>query len=287
MPRFLILDAYDKDGRAALAAAGATEAGTLYRNMLMHHLPDATTDIVHPADPQTRIDDLDSYDAMLWTGSSLTIFHDVPEVAAQIELAREGYRRGIPAFGSCWALQLAAVAAGGTCHKNPNGREFGLARKITLTKAGRAHPLFAGRPHPTFDGFTSHFDTVASLPGSGTILAANAITDIQAADIFHQKGRFFALQYHPEYDFREIAALAEFRGGGLIEEGLIAHDAALQKFIDDCANLNDAPMRADLRWSLGVDEDVLDMALRHNEFINWLSWLVLSHARSASIVSAK
>lgn len=287
MPRFLVLDGYDKAGRAALQAAGATPAGTLYRNMVLRYLPEAEVDIVHPADPQSGIDDLDSYDAMLWTGSSLTIFHDDPAVTAQIELAREGFRRGLPAFGSCWALQLAAVAAGGACHKNPNGREFGLARKITLNEMGRAHPFYAKRPAPVFDGFTSHFDAVSHLPACGTILAANALTGIQAADIQHERGRFFALQYHPEFDFGEIAALAKFRGGGLIDDGFMADTMALETFIDQCAILHGAPERTDLRWSLGADDDVLDINCRHNEFINWLDWLISSHRLNAAIVSAK
>ena len=287
MPRFLVLDGYDKAGRAALDAAGATPAGTLYRDMVLRYLPRAEVDIVHPADPQSSIGSLDSYDAMLWTGSSLTIFHDDPAVTAQIELAREGFRRGLAAFGSCWALQLAAVAAGGTCHKNPNGREFGLARKITLNEAGRAHPFYAGRPAPVFDGFTSHFDAVAHLPACGTVMASNAMTGIQAADIQHEGGRFFALQYHPEYDFAEIAALAKFRGGGLIDDGFMADTTALDSFIDQCANLHSEPERADLRWSLGADDDVLDVSLRQNEFIKWLGWLISSHRLKAAIVSAK
>lgn len=280
MPRFLVLDGYDKAGRAALEAAGANLAGALYRDMVTRYLPDAQIDIVYPADPQTKICDLDSYDAMLWTGSSLTIFHHVPAVTAQIELAREGYRRGLAAFGSCWALQLAAIAAGGTCHKNPNGREFGLARKINLTRAGRAHPFYANRAAPVFDGFTSHFDAVAHLPPCGTVLAGNAMTDIQAADIFHEKGRFFAVQYHPEFDFGEIAALAKFRGGGLIDDGFMADAAALATYIEKCGALHRAPERADLRWSLGADDDVLDSTCRQNEFIAWLDWLLSSRRLS-------
>ena len=287
MPRFLVLDGYDKAGRTALDAAGATPAGTLYRDMVHRYLPEAAVDIVYPADPQTSIDDLDSYDAMLWTGSSLTIFHDDPAVTAQIELAREGFRRGLAAFGSCWALQLAAVAAGGICHKNPNGREFGLARKITLNEIGRAHPFYAGRPAPVFDGFTSHFDAVAHLPACGTVLAGNAITSIQAADIQHERGRFFAVQYHPEFDFGEIAALAKFRGGGLIDDGFMADATALETFIDQCMGLHSVPARTDLGWSLGADDDVLDISRRQNEFINWLGWLISSHRLNAAIVSAK
>ena len=67
--------------------------------MVFRYLPEAEVDIVHPADPQSGIDDLDSYDAMLWTGSSLTIFHDDPAVTAQIELAREVFGVGFRLSG--------------------------------------------------------------------------------------------------------------------------------------------------------------------------------------------
>ena len=55
MSRFLVLDGYDKAGRAALQAAGATPAGILYRNMVLRYLPEAEVDIVHPADPQAAL----------------------------------------------------------------------------------------------------------------------------------------------------------------------------------------------------------------------------------------
>jgi len=32
---------------------------------------------------------------------------------------------------------------------------------------------------------------------------------------------------------------------------------------------------------------VLDVNCRHNEFISWLDWLILSHRLNAAIVSAK
>ena len=37
----------------------------------------------------------------------------------------------------------------------------------------------------------------------------------------------------------------------------------------------------------GADDDVLDFNCRHNEFINWLGWLISSHRLKAAIVSAK
>ncbi|MCA9687585.1 MAG: GMP synthase, partial [Myxococcales bacterium] len=81
----------------------------------------------------------------MWTGSSLTAYHDVPEVRCQIELARRVLDVGVPAFGSCWAAQIAAIAGGGRVDANPLGREAGVARKIRLSPEGVAHPLFAGK----------------------------------------------------------------------------------------------------------------------------------------------
>ena len=50
MTRFLILDCYDANGRKGLAAARATPAGELYRDMLLRHRPNADCDIAFPAD---------------------------------------------------------------------------------------------------------------------------------------------------------------------------------------------------------------------------------------------
>ena len=77
----------------------------------------------------------------------------MPEVAKQIDLTRRAYRAQVPSFGSCWAAQIAVVAAGGQVQPNPNGREMGIARKIELTPAGRAHPMYEGKAS-VFD-FTS------------------------------------------------------------------------------------------------------------------------------------
>lgn len=181
MARFLIIDAYPKFGREALVHSGSTQAGLLYKNMLLSYRPDAEIDIAFPADADSTIPDLGSYDAMLWTGSSLTIFHDTPEVTRQIELGREGYRRGLKAFGSCWGLQLAAVAAGGQCRRNPKGREFGLTHNVQRTEAGRAHPILADRVDG-YRAFTAHFDEVQRLPEGGICLATNDATEIQAAE---------------------------------------------------------------------------------------------------------
>lgn len=268
----LIIDGYDKTGRENLVRAGCTLAGTLYERMIRRFLPDAKTTILHPADPDEALPsgaDLSTFDAALWTGSSLTIYHQTPDVTRQVDLARALYAAGTPSFGSCWALQIAALAAGGTCRLNPKGREFGIARKIALTNEGRAHPLYAGKA-PVFDGFTSHFDDVENLPSDSIHLAGNRITPIQAAIVTHEGTPFWAVQYHPEYDLREVAALTRFRKEGLIETGYFADNAAADSFITELETLHTDPSRRDIAWRLGIDEDVMDENIRTLEVKNWI-----------------
>ena len=268
----LIIDGYEQTGRKNLAAARCTLAGTLHENMIRRFLPDANITILHPADPEEAIPAgaaLTDFDAALWTGSSLTIYHTTPQVRRQVELARALYKNGVPSFGSCWALQIAALAAGGTCRLNPNGREFGIARKIALTDAGRAHPLYRGKS-PVFDGFTSHFDDVERLPEGATLLAGNNITPIQAAVVVKDGTPFWAVQYHPEYDLSEVAALTRFRMDGLVEGGYFSSPEAANNFITDLETLHADPTRKDISWRLGIDQDVMDENIRTLEVKNWI-----------------
>jgi len=268
----LVIDGYDRSGREKLTAARCTLAGTLYENMIRRFLPNANITILHPADADESVPhgaDLRNFDAALWTGSSLTIYHTTPDVTRQVDLARELYKQGVPSFGSCWALQIASLAAGGTCRLNPKGREFGIARKITLNNAGRAHPLFANKPS-VFDGFTSHFDDVESLPPGATLLAGNRITPIQAAIVEKDGTSFWSVQYHPEYDLSEIAALTRFRMDGLVESGYFENHQAANNFVADLETLHADPTRTDISWRLGLDEDVMDADIRTLEVKNWI-----------------
>ena len=124
--RLLVLDAYAPEGRAAVRGAGGTEAGDLYERMLLRLEPAARVDRGYPADPDPGLPtgaELAAYDGIAWTGSSLTIHHDDdPRVARQIAFAREAYDAGVASFGSCWAAQLAVVAAGGHLPEGGPGR---------------------------------------------------------------------------------------------------------------------------------------------------------------------
>jgi GMP synthase (glutamine-hydrolysing) len=271
--RLLVLDAYPAEARAALRAAGGTEAGVLYRITLERLAPDAAVEIAFPADSDLPGAALADFDGVVWTGSSLTIHAaDDPRVRRQIALARVCYDAGVPAFGSCWAAQIAVAAAGGRCAPNPRGREFGIARGIALSEAGRAHPMYRSKP-AVFAAFTSHADHVVGLCPGGTVLASNDWSGVQAVDVERGGGRFWALQYHPEYDLREIAALCRLRKAELLGQGTFPDAAAADAWIARCEALDADPTRRDLAEALGVGADLLDPDRRTLEVRNWIASL--------------
>jgi len=275
--RFLVIDGYTKAARDELEAGGASTAATLYERMLLRWAPEGSSvDLLFPSD--TGIADdfaVDRYDGIAWTGCSLCVNDtDKPEVTCQVDLQRRAYLAGVPGFGSCWAAQVAVVAAGGAVAPNPNGREMGVARKIALTGEGRAHPMFEGKPH-VFDGFTSHDDEVTRLPEGATLLASNPWTRVQAVEVVYEGTPFWGLQYHPEYDLHEMARLMHTRADKLVALGFFKDRDAAQRHVDDLETVHADPSRTDLAWSLGIDADLLDPEIRQAETRNWIRSLLV------------
>jgi GMP synthase (glutamine-hydrolysing) len=277
-----VLDSYDRAGREELRAHGASEAGALYARLLRELEPGASVDVAYPADAEPGLPPgaaLADYDGLVWTGSSLSVRDaDDPRVRRQLELARAALGAGLASFGSCFAAQLAAAATGGSVRASPRGREFGLARKIELSAAGRGHPLYAGKP-AVFDAYTSHGDEVASLPPDAQLLASNDWSRVQALAVRRGRGEFVAVQYHPEFDLREIARLARARAPGLVAQGTFRDEAAARGWAEEAEALHADGARADLAWRLAVDRDVLDPALRCAEVRNWIERFVKPRLR--------
>lgn len=225
--RLLVFDAYDSAGRLALRGAGCSEAGQLYADLLRRLRPEAQVDVRFPADGEPDLGEgVGAYDGICWTGSSLTIHREGDtRVRRQIDLCQAAFERGIPQFGSCFAAQLAATTAGGRCAPSPRGREFGASLDIVQNAAGVAHPMFEGKAE-RFDALTSHEDEIVELPPGATILASNGWSEVQALDVRHAGGTFWAVQYHPEYDLHEIAGLCQLRASQLVEQGQFANEAA-------------------------------------------------------------
>lgn len=282
--RFLIIDGYPKDSRDALEQAGMKLAWVLYTDMLLQHMPDAVYDVILPCDPGVDMPtakDLANFAGIIWTGCNLTIFDtENSSVTSQISLAKDAYEVGVPSFGSCWGIQMAAFAAGGKVEPNPKGREMGIGRKIHLTTEGQNHPMFEGKPF-VFEGFVSHDDIITQIPNDGILLAGNSFARVQALEVKHKNGIFWATQYHCEYDLHEMARLIVAREAKLVKAGLFRGHDDLMELVDKMEALAAEPDRKDLQWQLAIDDDILDDSIRQCEFINWLKKIVLPTAGRA------
>ncbi len=278
--RILVIDGNVAQVRARQTAALGYDSGVGYRRIL--HRIDTTLkiDIVLAADGSLEFPTgvgLDDYDGVTMTGSALNIYHGGPAVTHQIDLAKAVFAAGVPFFGSCWGLQVAVTAAGGEVRANPQGREFGFARRILLTDAGREHPLFAGKP-VVFEAPTVHRDGIAALPSGADILARNDF-GVQAAAFTFGRGTFWGVQYHPEYDYVDIAATAERYGDALVADGMFRDVAALDDFAAELRALHADPSDTTLLWKHALGPAVQAEALRLLEIRNWLNAQVLPRSR--------
>jgi GMP synthase (glutamine-hydrolysing) len=257
------------DRRRIAESAGATP-GESYAKVLNWLAPEARVDICTPADADASLAaPLEAYDGVAITGSALNIYKREPGSLRQIDFLREAFGCGVPIFGSCWGLQLAAVAAGGDVGPNPRGREVAFARKIILTKAGLAHPMHEGRP-PAFDAPSIHGDELVRLPHETVVTAWNDVSSVQAAEIRYDRSVFWGVQYHPEYDLRDVATTVRRYGTRLVDEGFFADAAQLERYADDLLILEANAGRRDISWRLGLGEDIMQPNKRLCEIANWI-----------------
>lgn len=283
-PRLLVVEGNTAEGRERQVTAGGHTASESYSKLLGELWPKAVVDICFPADPGANLPDgagIESYDGVAITGSALHIYDGGPAIQPQIELIRSVYRSKTPIFGSCWGLQVAAVAAGGTVHKNPRGREIGFGRRIRVTEAGLKHPLYEMKP-PVFEALTVHLDEVEALPLKGKVLAMNEHSGVQAAEIQYEGGVAWGVQYHPEYDFKDISGILKRLNGALVTEGFFASNEDVSLYIRDIDTLAQDPANRRLNWRHGLDGAVTHCGIRITEIRNWIE-LKVKPNRSARL----
>ena len=277
-PRILVVEGNTKAACSAMEQAGGVPNGALYARTLKELFPTIKTDLVYPAEANETLPSgaaLADYDGVAVGGSALRAADvDDPVVSRQVELARAVFESGTPFFGSCWAAQIAAVAAGGVVQASPFGREVGVARKIAITPEGAGHPLFVGKPH-VFDALCIHFDEITHLPPGAVVLATNDHSRVQAVSMTYRGGTFHGVQYHPEYDLPQMATLIDRYWDAMADQGFYVDQAAAQRHADLLRALHQNPSRTDIAWLLGMDEDILDRNVHTREIRNWVERIVV------------
>jgi GMP synthase (glutamine-hydrolysing) len=277
MPNILIAEGTPALWQAERAGFGIPSNFSLFASAVQLHHPGVRCMLLNIADGEalpfgTALSD---FAGVMIPGSPLHVYDPTPCVTRQIDFARAAFAAGVPVWGSCWGLQLAAVALGGSVRRNPRGRELPIARAITVTEAGRAHPLLASRP-AVFDALCSHLDEIETLPPNSRILAANELCAIQAiATQTPCRGSFVGTQYHPEHTLAVSAALIEMRATELVEEGFGAEPSEMVAIAADYRTLDAEPARRDLIWRYGIASEITDPIRRTTEIGNWLRTIIV------------
>ncbi|WP_267425212.1 type 1 glutamine amidotransferase [Methylobacterium sp. GC_Met_2] len=273
--RFLVAESEPPDARRKRRESVGRSSGETYLEILESLAPGSACDRVKPADADGALPagaSLGDYDAVFLSGSPLSLYEETPEVRRALAFMGAVFASGTPSFGSCAGLQLATVAAGGTVRQNRNGPEAGFARRIVPTEAGRGHPLLRGRP-ASYDAPSIHTDEVETLPEGSTLLALNRSTVVQAAEIRHDGGTFWGVQYHPEIGLDEVTGALRRQADDLVEAGLALSRREVEDQADVVEALHRQPKRRDLAWRLGLDDQVTDEANRQAEIRNFLGML--------------
>lgn len=277
-----ILNGYPRSSREHFDRQNVGHPHDMYSDFLRRYVRNVHIDVIFVADLDQSLPtgaSLTSYDGYIWTGSDLTIYHeDDPRVTRQIELCRAIYKAGVPQYGSCWGIQMAAVAAGGEVRKNPKGREWGIARDIRRTEEGKRSLLLKGKPD-RYDGFIMHLDEVTRIPPGGKLLATNPHTHVQALEVHYLNGTFWATQYHPEYNLYEMGRLIAARAEALVREGFFPDKESVLAYAEKMKRLHANPNDAALRQELAVGDDIIDPRIREQELRNWIDYLVLPSLR--------
>ena len=144
-----------------------------------------------------------AYDLLLVMGGPMDVWQvgEHPWLEAEKEAIAAWVRdRARPFIGFCLGHQLLAEALGGTVGM-ASREEIGIF-DITLTEAGRRHPVFAGLPS-TFTTTQWHHAEIKTLPPGGVSLAASATTPVQALAVGDVA---LGIQFHAEWKSEFIAA---------------------------------------------------------------------------------
>ena len=210
MTRVAILEANTPDIVDGRRLAGVPTAAECYDIAFRDVGVEVDTAILEPYRQGLGTAELDGFDAAIFTGSGVAWSVDATEGRVYLEACQKVFDFGLPVFGSCNGLQMAAVLLGGSIRYNENGLEVGLAKGLHLTEHGQSHPMFEGRT----DGYAVpciHRDEVDRLPHGAQLLARNDHTLVQAFAYVGNGVDFWGTQYHPEYTAGIIGQFLESR----------------------------------------------------------------------------
>ena len=261
MKKILVVEGNLKEENQSFSEAGIQTHTESLKHSLSYFTDQLNIDVVNPSSDENiseNIDTLESYDGLIWGGSSLNIYNNTPEIKRQIEFMKECQKKIKKVLAICWGMQVAVTAAGGEVKKGEKGSHRGIARDIEINENGLNHPLYKNK-NKKFNTPAFNFDEVVTLPDNSILLASNPINNVQGLNFKIGNCDVWGLQYHPEITYNKMINLIIFRKDRLIERGAFKD----QNHIDDHIK------------NIEIENKKLDKLSRMRELENWLDYLNL------------
>ena len=261
MKKILVVEGNLKEENQSFSEAGIQTHTESLKHSLSFFTDQLNIDVVNPSSDENiseNIDTLESYDGLIWGGSSLNIYNNTPEIKRQIEFMKECQKKIKKVLAICWGMQVAVTAAGGEVKKGEKGSHRGIARDIEINENGLNHLLYKNK-NKKFNTPAFNFDEVVTLPENSVLLASNPINNVQGLNFKIGNCDVWGLQYHPEITYNKMINLIIFRKDRLIERGAFKD----QNHIDDHIK------------NIEIENKKLDKLSRMRELENWLDYLNL------------
>ena len=203
------------------------------------------------------ISKLESFDGIVWGGSSLNIYNDTPEIRRQIYFMKECFKKVKNILAICWGMQVAVTAAGGVVRKSKNGAHIGIAKNIKINNEGLKHPIYKDKKS-LFNTPAFNFDEVETLPKGTTLLSSNPVNSVQGLQFEIGVSKVWGIQYHPEITYEKMISLINFRKDRLINFRKVFESA------------NDIDIHIK---NIEQENEATDKHSRMQELKNWLQYL--------------
>ena len=116
MKKILIVEGNLRDENQSFSEAGIQTHTESLKDSLAYFTDKLETHVVNPSSDENidkNIDALESYDGLIWGGSSLNIYNNTPEIKRQIEFMKECQKKIKKILAICWGMQVAVTVAGG------------------------------------------------------------------------------------------------------------------------------------------------------------------------------
>jgi GMP synthase (glutamine-hydrolysing) len=183
--------------------------------------------LAHDVRELATLPDLFAAEAVIITGSALSVTDPLPWKEPVSAALRELVHAEVPVLGICFGHQLLGHALGGRVGSNPRGREMGTVPLSVLVDdevLGKRGSLLVN---------STHVDSVVELPPGAAVLAETP-QEPNAALRFGPSA--WGVQFHPELDAEVMRDYFEARQATLLAEGFDLQSAE--------RSLRDAPEAA-------------------------------------------